>query len=318
MIGERHLIIRPGTLALGTKKGIEYWRMNPTSEVVVWDRLWEQPLPVPASVRISPASGHLAWFSEVRCKVNSAYARSANHYPQNQKSGYILTIDRKGQPVRVAQEIRHPREMQWIGWRNSAPGSDPFLFTITTNSVLRIYSPVLDDPVWFQLLYSLDHRSFNRDAHETSTKTKGKEPQSNPYGVMWVWDAKILKTVARKEPEKVKNGGEIQKVKDRAKVLEFIRAEESDVVAWISPDGSITLRSIVVSLPVSVSFTSLLTDGWEEHGQKTPDFAQIFASGKIYPSIDFKPILLVTRSSTALHSLYLAISYDYTPSNPCS
>ncbi|OXG74617.1 WD-repeat protein [Cryptococcus neoformans var. grubii Br795] len=218
---------RDGTLALGTKKGIEYWRMNPTSEVVVWDRLWEQPLPVPASVRISPASGHLAWFSE------------------NQKSGYILTIDRKGQPVRVAQEIRHPREMQWIGWRNSAPGSDPFLFTITTNSVLRIYSPVLDDPVWFQLLYSLDHRSFNRDAHETSTKTKGKEPQSNPYGVMWVWDAKILKTVARKEPEKVKNGGEIQKVKDRAKVLEFIRAEESDVVAWISPDGSITLRSIV-------------------------------------------------------------------------
>lgn len=318
MLDEHHLTIRSGTLALGTKKGIEYWRMNPTSEVVVWDRLWEQSLLAPASVRISPASGHLAWFSQVRCKVNWAYVGSANHYPQNQRSGYILTIDGKGQPVGAAQEIRHPREMQWIGWRNSAPGNDPFLYTITSNSVLRIYSPVLDDPVWFQLLYSLDHRSFNRDAHETPPKTKGKEPQSNPYGVMWVWDAKVLKIVARKELEKVKDGEEIQKVKDGAKILESMETEESDIIAWIGPDGSITLRSIIVSLSISVSYTSLLTDGWKEHGQKTPDPAQIFASGKIYPSIRFKPVPLVTTSSTALHTLHLAIFYYYTPSNPCS
>lgn len=72
MLGEDHLTIRSGTLALGTMKSIEYWRMNPASEVVVWDRLWEQFMPVPVSVQISPTSGHLAWFNQVRCKVDCA------------------------------------------------------------------------------------------------------------------------------------------------------------------------------------------------------------------------------------------------------
>lgn len=218
----------------------------------------------------------------------------------------------------VAQEIRHPREIQWIGWRNSAPGSDPFLYTITKNSVLRIYSPVLDDPVWFQLLYSLDHRSFNRDAHATSPKTKGKEPQSSQYGVMWVWDAKVLKAGAKKELEKIKESGEIQKMKGGVTILESMEAEESDVVAWIGPDGSITLRSILVSFPISVCFTILLTDVREEHGQKTSDSAQILASGKIYSSIRFELIPLVTTSPTTLYILLLAMSYNYTPSNECS
>ncbi|KAE8543087.1 hypothetical protein D1P53_000574 [Cryptococcus gattii VGV] len=284
---------REGTLALGTMKGIEYWRMSPTSEVVVWDRLWEQFMPLPVSVRISPTSGHLAWFN------------------QNQKSGYILTIDGKGQPVGVAQEIRHPREIQWIGWRNSAPGSDPFLYTITKNSVLRIYSPVLDDPVWFQLLYSLDHRSFSRDAHATSPKTKGKEPQSSQYGVMWVWDAKVLKAGARKELEKVKDSGEIQKMKDGVTILESMEAEESDVVAWIGPDGSITLRSILnmdrkpptllKSLPLAKSILPSVSNSSHWSPQ-----AQLLSISSSSPSLTI--ILPPTNAHNRISSLYVSLA----------
>lgn len=72
---------------------------------------------------------------------------------------------------------------------------------------------------------------------------------------MWVWDAKVLKAGARKELEKIKDSGEIQKMQDGVTILESMEAEESDVVAWIGPDGSIALRSILVSLPISVCFT---------------------------------------------------------------
>ncbi|OCF41725.1 hypothetical protein I317_04429 [Kwoniella heveanensis CBS 569] len=212
-----------GTLALGTKNGIELWRMNPQAEVVVWDRLWERSYPAPKSICLSPATGHIAWYKEA------------------QRSVHMLATDRKGQAVGMAQELRHPREISWIGWRRPTPGStDSHLYTITENSVFRIYSPVLDDPLWFQLLSSLDHKAFARTQHSSSYKGKAAE---TGFGSIWVWDAQILRQALEEDLERIKQ----RKQQDASvlKILEALQAEESDVVVWVGPDGTLVIRSIV-------------------------------------------------------------------------
>ncbi|WVQ76366.1 hypothetical protein IAR50_006031 [Cryptococcus sp. DSM 104548] len=219
------LDFRSGSLALGTHIGIEYWRINANSDVVVWDRLWERHVPEPTSIKISPCSSHISWFKK------------------DQRAAHIITIDRKGKPAGVPQEVRHPREIAWIGWRQSGPTGDPYLYTITTNSVFRIYSPVLDDPVWFQLLHTLDHRAFSEPSVQAST-AKGKLPAGNGFGAMWAWDAEVLKSAIRAQLRQAK--ADKQKgVEEGMKSLETMEAEECDVVAWVGPDGSISLRSII-------------------------------------------------------------------------
>ncbi|KAK8845415.1 hypothetical protein IAR55_006128 [Kwoniella newhampshirensis] len=216
-----------GTLVLGTQQGIEYWRMDPKAEVVVWDRLWERSYPPPTSIHISPATGHLAWIGE-----------------EQQKSAYIIIVDRKGQATGRAQEIRNPREIAWIGWRQAKPGSgDAHLYTITTNSVLRLYSPVLDDPAWFQLHLTLDHSAFASQASATP-KSKGEHPESNPFGVMWVWNTDVLRSALGVELEGIKMGRIDISAEGRQK-LDSLEAEESDIVAWVGPDGIVVLRSIM-------------------------------------------------------------------------
>ncbi|KAK6905133.1 hypothetical protein I203_105952 [Kwoniella mangroviensis CBS 8507] len=219
------LDFRAGTLALGTKNGIEYWRMDPQAEVVVWDRLWERTYPTPTSISLSPSSGHIAWFKT------------------GQRSAYILATDRNGQAVSMAQEIRHPREIAWIGWRKPTSGSsDSHLYTITTNSVLRIYSPVLDDPLWFQLLSSLDHRAFAKSINHPAGK--GKEPAHNDFGLMWVWDAEVLREVVKAELARIKEK-QIRLPQGTMTIMEGLESEESDIIAWTGSDGNLVLRSII-------------------------------------------------------------------------
>lgn len=40
-------------------------------------------------------------------------------YLEGQRSALVLSIDRKGKPAAIPQEIRHPRPLTWIGWRTS-------------------------------------------------------------------------------------------------------------------------------------------------------------------------------------------------------
>ncbi|WVQ94063.1 hypothetical protein IAU59_001141 [Kwoniella sp. CBS 9459] len=212
-----------GTLVIGSRNGIEFWRMDPQAEVVVWDRLWERSYPSPRSICLSPASGHIAWYEE------------------GQKSVHILATDRKGQAVGMAQELRHPRDIGWIGWRNPTSGStDSHLYTITTNSVFRIYSPVLDDPLWFQLLSSMDHKAFSRA--QNPSDAKGKAPEAG-FGTIWVWNAQILRQAVAEELDQLKQQKE--RGSPVIKTLEALQAEESDVVAWVGPDGTMVIRSIV-------------------------------------------------------------------------
>ncbi|ORY25155.1 RAVE protein 1 C terminal-domain-containing protein [Naematelia encephala] len=211
-----------GSLVLGTAEGMEFWRTDLKAEVIVWDRLWARPCSSPSRIHVSPEIGHVAWFRE------------------GQRSVQILALDRKGLANGVSQELRHPREIEWISWRKAKTQSgDAYLYTITSNSVLRVYSPVLDDPTWFQLLSSSDHRAFVING----SGKKGKE-MDQARGAIWVLDADVVRQTLTAEMGRVKEGPKKPSVEIQ-QALEGLESGEYDLVAWVGKDGRFVLRSIV-------------------------------------------------------------------------
>ena len=116
---------------------------------------------------------------------------------------------------------------------------DSFLYTVTTNSVLRIYSPILDDPTWFQLLSTLGHDAFARSL-KALAGAEGKK-RAQPFGVMLPLESRIVRT----HLDHFASSREPVLPPDISKVVDSIREEECDVVAWLSPNGRLVLRSIV-------------------------------------------------------------------------
>lgn len=123
---------------------------------------------------------------------------------------------------------------------------DAVMYTITTNAVFRVYSPVLDDPTWYQLLSSVDHRSFKNDVPSNpGSKGKGKDKTGN-FGRIWPLDSEVLRAALLAELGGISDG----KIKPSAatrKLLEGLASEEGDVLLYTDGHGLVSLRSIVVS-----------------------------------------------------------------------
>ena len=121
------------------------------------------------------------------------------------------------------------------------------LYSITADQVLRSYMPVLDDPSWFQLLSAIDSRSFaNSGPASKAEKGKSVRLRQKTEGAILPIDRRVLKQVVEFELEEIKAGrGHIyERV---TKVLHSIVADESDIVMWLGKDGTVALRSILVS-----------------------------------------------------------------------
>lgn len=106
------------------------------------------------------------------------------------------------------------------------------------NAVLRLYAPVLDDPTWFQLVHAMDHSAFAKDG-------KGK---SSNVGTLWLPDAEVVKTAAKAALSHARANRVILE-EAPAKALELLESNEMDIAVWFGPDGTVSLRSILVSSP---------------------------------------------------------------------
>lgn len=109
---------------------------------------------------------------------------------------------------------------------------------------------MLDDPTWFQLLSSIDHRAFLRDpAAKTlgSNHSKGKEAETGNFGNLWALDAEVLRAGLLEELGKV-NDGKVKPSAMTRKIMEGMATEESDVLGCFDGNVQLALRSIVVSI----------------------------------------------------------------------
>lgn len=131
---------------MGTAAGIQLWRAGRDRDVVFWDRLWSRCVgwlyipdtrsyPAPSSVCISPAISHLAWYQKVSSLLVSA--RSGMLISEGQKPVHVLGLNRKGEAIGMPQELRHPREIDWIGWRKSVSSSYAIYKTMKSNLTIQ-------------------------------------------------------------------------------------------------------------------------------------------------------------------------------------
>jgi len=112
----------------------------------------------------------------------------------------------------------------------------------------------LDDPTWFQLLSSLDKKSFLRSCPSLSISAKGKQADNGP-GCIWIWDADQLRASLA---DALSNQEEGRKtiLPESQKIMNALLSEESDIVVWAGQDGSLILRSIVVCVVLQVTTPS--------------------------------------------------------------
>lgn len=85
---------------LGTQKGVEVWHMDPAADIVVWDRLARVPTAADPLVAVHLSKQHVAWRF------------------RGGRSAYVQALNKKG-AVGDAQELRQPREIEWLGFRSA-------------------------------------------------------------------------------------------------------------------------------------------------------------------------------------------------------
>jgi hypothetical protein len=132
------------------------------------------------------------------------------------------------------------------------------LYTVTINSVLRVYSPVLDDPSWFQLHLTLDGRSFAK-TQKSAVSVKGS---------IWPLEARAVRAALLEAITDDKAGYSAELIKK----LQAAEAEEGDMVLWLGADGAVGIRSILVRAAYDAADA--------EHGPQAANAAQVAADRK--------------------------------------
>ncbi|KAF7339596.1 WD repeat protein [Mycena sanguinolenta] len=132
---------KSGLLAVGSENSLSVYTLILENDLPTWSQKWMASYEIlcietPSLTRFAPSLMYIA-----------ATAR-------NDKSlrTYSTTSGR------LTQDIPHPRPIANISWRQSQASSrdDLILYTITSDSTLRIFLPVLDSPQYLQLHASLD------------------------------------------------------------------------------------------------------------------------------------------------------------------
>jgi hypothetical protein len=114
------------------------------------------------------------------------------------------------------------------------------LFTVTSDSTLRIYMPVIDSPQRLQLHASLDLYSCLPYPVISSLIPAGQE-QSPPSSIVWL-DHQATHAVIKKLLE-----GSTDQEATEFKRLQQLREGDWDLFLRVLPDGSLALTSVAVS-----------------------------------------------------------------------
>ncbi|KAG0704335.1 RAVE protein 1 C terminal-domain-containing protein [Suillus ampliporus] len=127
---------RSGLLSVGSQNGLSVYTLILENDLLTWSKKWEARVPTPSLAKFAPTLAFIA---------------TTSHH-DNLVRLYSTTSGR------LVQGIPHPRPVTDLMWRFSqaSRSDDPALYTITSDSTLRIFLPVIDAPHRLQLHASLD------------------------------------------------------------------------------------------------------------------------------------------------------------------
>ncbi|KAJ4485959.1 RAVE protein 1 C terminal-domain-containing protein [Lentinula aciculospora] len=204
---------KSGLLAVGTNRGLSVYTLILEDNLPTWFLKWTVSLKTPPLlVRFAPSLMYIATTN----KIGNAVCL------------YSTTTGRQ------IQSIPHPRPVTNLSWRHSQASSrgDLILYTVTSDSTLRIYFPVLDSPQYLQLHAAIDLYS---SIPSSFTVNLARTPSS---AVFWLDREVIIQTL-----EKVLNrGSELDDVKTRT--LQDIQEEGWDLFLRVIEDGGLVLTAV--------------------------------------------------------------------------
>ncbi|KAJ3560471.1 hypothetical protein NP233_g10818 [Leucocoprinus birnbaumii] len=198
-------------LAVGTENGLAVYTSTLENDLPTWSRKWHVKCPTPSLVTFAPSLMYIATMPQ-----DSNFVRL-----------YSTTSGRQ------TQAITHSRRVVNICWRHSQASSrdDLILYTITADSTLRIFLPVLDSPRTLQLHASLDLSS--------SLPLTTAVPYPSTSRVFWLDREQIDPTLKRilKSYSGTDDDAQIRVLKD-------IVDEKWELFLRVLDDGSVVLNSV--------------------------------------------------------------------------
>ncbi|KAJ3966484.1 RAVE protein 1 C terminal-domain-containing protein [Lentinula raphanica] len=204
---------KSGLLAVGTNRGLSVYTLILEDNLPTWLLKWTISLKTPPSlIRFAPS---LMYIATTNTTDNAVYL-------------YSTTTGRQ------VQLIPHPRPVINLSWRHSQASSrdDLILYTITTDSTLRIYLPVLDSPQYVQLHAALD---FYSSVPSSLTNNLTRTPSS---AIFWL-DGEILnENLARL----LTRGFNLDDAKSRT--IRDIQEEGWDLFLRVVGDGGLILTAV--------------------------------------------------------------------------
>ncbi|KAF8641123.1 hypothetical protein AX17_000765 [Amanita inopinata Kibby_2008] len=203
---------RSGLLAVGSENGFSVYTLILDNDLPTWSLKWAISAKTPAIIRFCPSLQFIAVSTK---KDNDIRLYSTT-------SG------------RLTQVITHPRPVVSLSWRHSQASSrdDLILYTVSLDSTLRIFMPVLDLPYHLQLHASLD--PFSCLPFSLASK------YANPSDSMIFWlDREIVGQALKSTLDKLPH-----KEDARSRRIRDILDEGWDLFFRILSDGSIVVTAI--------------------------------------------------------------------------
>ncbi|KAJ6621584.1 RAVE protein 1 C terminal-domain-containing protein [Mycena sp. CBHHK59/15] len=201
---------KSGLLAVGGESNLSVYTLILENDLPTWSQKWMVVITTPSSIRFAPSLMYIA--------VTSKCNQSLRTYSTT--SG------------RLTQDIPHPRPITNISWRLSQASSrdDLILYTVTSDSTLRIFLPVLDSPQHLQLHASLD--LFSSIPFSISSKI------STNFSVFWL-DREII---GNSISATLKDKNEPENAQIRR--LQEIKDEGWDLFLRVLEDGSAVVTAV--------------------------------------------------------------------------
>ncbi|KAF9455073.1 hypothetical protein P691DRAFT_770160 [Macrolepiota fuliginosa MF-IS2] len=201
---------RSGLLAVGTDNGLSVYNSILENDLPTWSQKWSIRCPAPSLVAFAPSLMYIATVPK-----NSNIVRI-----------YSTTSGRQ------TQAITHPRPVLNLSWRHSQASSrdDLILYTITSDSALRIFLPVLDSPRTLQLHACLDLFS--------SIPFSSASAYPNTSAVFWLDRAQIDTTF--QHLLKTHTGTDDPQIR----LIKDVVEEKWDLFLRVLADGSLVLSAV--------------------------------------------------------------------------
>ncbi|KAF8593308.1 hypothetical protein BDV93DRAFT_612287 [Ceratobasidium sp. AG-I] len=212
----RYMVSRKGLLAVVGRYEVTVYTLDIEQDLPKWHQTCKFKLLDCSKLEISPGLMRLACIQQGKHHV------------------YVYSLENR----RKLQTIKHPCQVINIAWRGSTSSNrtDTILYTVTADSTVRIFMPVLDSPDHLQLHASLDLHSFGI--------SRGLQSASR---ICWL-DRDAVAAALNKGFDRPLDGTpeEVEEEEARRSRLKHIVDEGWDLFALVSSDGTVVVRAITI------------------------------------------------------------------------